>query len=119
LINSPKFYLKLSDVDSVWVHDMEIITNVFKHKGSVSKQKAYSFDERMQNFGIDLLRHFLKDYSMVVEGIIPFLDGRVELSWPTMPLNTDGIDPWGSNITIENVNITNWDDSVVIKPSDN
>jgi len=119
LINSPRFYLKLADIDSVWIHDMEIITSAFKHKGSVSKQRAYSLDERLQNFGIDLLRHFLKDYSMVVEGIIPFLEGRAELAWPTMPLNTDGIDPSGSNITIENVNITNWDDSVVIKPSDN
>lgn len=39
------------------------------------------------------------------------------LSWPTMPLNTDGIDPYGSNVTIENVNITNYDDAVAVKPS--
>jgi len=117
-VNSPRFYLKLADIDSVYIHDMEIITSVFKHKGSVSKQKQNSFDERIQNLAIGLVRHFLKDYSMIVEGIIPFLEGRVELAWPTMPLNTDGIDPSGSRITIENVNITNWDDSVVIKPAD-
>ena len=36
---------------------------------------------------------------------------------PTMPLNTDGIDPSGSNVTIRNVNITNFDDAVAVKPS--
>jgi polygalacturonase len=34
-----------------------------------------------------------------------------------MPLNTDGIDPAGSNVLIENVNITCFDDAVAIKPS--
>jgi len=37
-------------------------------------------------------------------------------SWPTMPLNTDGIDPSGSNVTIKNVKVTNWDDAVAVKP---
>ena len=36
-----------------------------------------------------------------------------------MPLNTDGIDPYGSNVLIENVNITNYDDAVAVKPSHN
>jgi len=34
------------------------------------------------------------------------------MSWPVFPLNTDGIDPAGSNVTIRNVNITNFDDSI-------
>lgn len=34
-----------------------------------------------------------------------------------MPLNTDGIDPYGSNVLIERVNITNFDDAVAVKPS--
>ena len=51
-------------------------------------------------------------------GIFSELIGeRTEFSWPTMPLNTDGIDPAGSNITIRNVNITNYDDAVAVKPS--
>lgn len=36
---------------------------------------------------------------------------------PTFPLNTDGIDPSGKNILIENVTITNFDDAVAVKPS--
>ena len=35
---------------------------------------------------------------------------------PTFPLNTDGIDPAGTNILIERVNITNFDDAVAVKP---
>lgn len=33
------------------------------------------------------------------------------------PFNTDGIDPSGTNILIERVDITNWDDAVAIKPA--
>ena len=34
------------------------------------------------------------------------------------PLNTDGVDVKGKNALIERLNITNYDDAVVIKPSD-
>jgi len=40
-----------------------------------------------------------------------------ELNLPTFPLNTDGIDPKGSNIHIRNVRITNFDDAVAVKPA--
>jgi len=36
--------------------------------------------------------------------------------FPTFPLNTDGIDPAGTNILIERVKITNFDDAVAVKP---
>jgi polygalacturonase len=36
---------------------------------------------------------------------------------PTFPLNTDGIDPSGTNIYIRNVTITNFDDAVAVKPA--
>ena len=35
---------------------------------------------------------------------------------PTYPLNTDGIDPSGSNIIIRNLTITSHDDAVAVKP---
>merc|ERR1711920_815034 len=38
------------------------------------------------------------------------------LKVPTFPLNTDGIDPLGSNILIGRVNITNFDDAIAVKP---
>jgi polygalacturonase len=40
-----------------------------------------------------------------------------DLRIPTFPLNTDGIDPSGTNVTIRNVKITNYDDAVAVKPS--
>lgn len=33
------------------------------------------------------------------------------------PLNTDGIDPAGTNILIRNVKITSFDDAVAVKPA--
>lgn len=40
-----------------------------------------------------------------------------KLNIPTFPLNTDGIDPSGTNIVIRNVTITNFDDAVAVKPA--
>jgi len=40
-------------------------------------------------------------------------------SYPIFPLNTDGIDPSGTNVVIENVKITNYDDAVAVKPAHN
>jgi polygalacturonase len=36
---------------------------------------------------------------------------------PTYALNTDGIDPSGSNIVIRNLTITSYDDAVAVKPA--
>jgi polygalacturonase len=41
----------------------------------------------------------------------------VGLGIPTFPLNTDGIDIVGINVIVENVYVENFDDSVVVKPS--
>ena len=41
------------------------------------------------------------------------------ISYPIFPLNTDGIDPSGTNVRIENVKITNYDDAVAVKPAHN
>lgn len=61
------------------------------------------------------MKHFFGDYVEIVDF---FFSGKTDwTSLPTMPLNTDGIDPSGSNITIKNVKITNWDDAIAIKPS--
>lgn len=40
-----------------------------------------------------------------------------ELNIPTFPLNTDGIDPSGTNVHIRNVKITSFDDAVAVKPA--
>ena len=36
---------------------------------------------------------------------------------PTFPLNTDGIDLTGKNMTFRRIKITNFDDTIVPKPA--
>jgi polygalacturonase len=62
-----------------------------------------------------IFRSMLGQYS----GLLDLMMGSRAASMPTFPLNTDGIDPSGSNVTIRNINITNFDDAVAIKPSYN
>jgi hypothetical protein len=35
---------------------------------------------------------------------------------PTVPLNTDGIDYYGTNAVFRRIKITNFDDTIVLKP---
>ena len=51
----------------------------------------------------------------LVEATLLELGGGIEI--PTFPLNTDGIDIWGQNMTFRNIKITNFDDAIVPKPS--
>jgi len=46
-----------------------------------------------------------------------YLTGFLANGIPTFPLNTDGIDPRGANVLIENVYIENFDDAVAVKPA--
>ena len=41
---------------------------------------------------------------------------NVALDIPTFPLNTDGIDPSGVDVLIEDITIQNFDDAVAVKP---
>lgn len=41
---------------------------------------------------------------------------QVAVEIPTFPLNTDGIDPRGTNVHIYNCSIENFDDAVAVKP---
>lgn len=110
--------MHLTDIDSVYVHDLEIRTDILRQRGWISEEhKPNTFDERFNDFCYKFLLHFFHDYEDIINF---FFSGKTEWdSWPTMPLNTDGIDPAGSNVTIRNVKITNWDDAVAVKPSQN
>lgn len=75
----------------------------------MSESSSDDFTEAPTIFDLLLTRDLSKLYKSLV-------GTKTLLSLPTMPLNTDGIDPYGSNITIRNVNFTNFDDAVAIKP---
>lgn len=47
------------------------------------------------------------------------IKGNFDFELPVNPLNTDGIDPDGKNMTFRRIKITNFDDVIVPKPSTN
>ena len=65
-----------------------------------------------------MCQYIIAIFSKRTNSLLSILIGdRMELSIPIMPLNTDGVDPAGSNVTIRNLNITCFDDAVAVKPS--
>jgi hypothetical protein len=86
-MNSPYYHMHHKDINEFYYHDFEIFVDWW---------------------GQFILGQFLlaRDDEFTIG----------DFTLPTYPLNTDGIDPAGSNILIERVNITNFDDAVAIKP---
>ena len=119
-VNSPQFHLKLDNIMNVVIRNISIFVDVDKQKelfqkslcwlplgnsthGMVSKIKEYIPEKILKTLDSDLPEELEK----ILEA----------LGIPTFPLNTDGIDPSGKNVLIENVTITNFDDAVAVKPS--
>lgn len=77
----------------------------------------YHFDlEDIDNFEIHHMEIFVDVWKqqnlMELYGMWDY-----SINYPTFPLNTDGIDPSGSNVYIHHVKITNFDDAVAVKPA--
>ena len=87
-----------------------------RQKGSISANStAQSLEQEIFDFAGKIMRYLLKDSIDIFESLF-----GTQTDWayaPIFPLNTDGIDPRGSNVTIRNVTITNWDDAVAVKPA--
>lgn len=50
-LNSPRFYMKLTDVDSFYIHDFEIRTDVLRQKAWVSaSHESNTFEDRFNDF---------------------------------------------------------------------
>ena len=107
--NSPSFHIHLIDIDSFYLHDFEIFVDILKQQEIMTSSKADDFTEAPSVTDLLLTANLDDLYNTLV-------GSKTVLSMPTMPLNTDGIDPYGSNITIRRVNFTNFDDAVAIKP---
>lgn len=91
-LNSPRFFMHLSDIDSFYIHDFEIRTDILKQTGWVSTaHQSNTFEDRFNDFVYQFMLHFFGEYQSIVDF---FFSGKTDwTSWPTMPLNTDGIDP--------------------------
>jgi len=98
-LNSPFWTMSLTDMDSAFVHDLEIRVDILKQKGWISEAHLdNAFESRMMEFVHQFMLHFFSQYSPIVDFLF---SGKTDwTSFPTFPLNTDGIDPAGSNVTI-------------------
>lgn len=115
--NSPFWTLDLKDVDNVHAHDFEINVDVVRQAPSQSKgYEQYTFMEHVFNMLIASLEYELRDTFPLRNVIGPQPAYHLGINLPTFPLNTDGIDPWGSNVLIENVKVRNFDDAIAVKP---
>lgn len=101
--------MMLSDVDSFYIHDFKIEVDILKQQQIISSPRG----DQTPAFTL-LTNLFGNEFSEMFEKT---MGTRTIASLPTNPLNTDGIDPAGSNITITRVNITNFDDAIAVKPS--
>ena len=93
--NSPNFHCRIYDVHRLHIRNISI------HVDVTAQQSM------LQRFG-----HWLDLDRNTTAGGLP-------TGIPTFPLNTDGIDVNGYDVVIEDSTIENFDDAVVVKPSDN
>lgn len=118
-MDSPQFHLKLDNVMNVVVRNVTIHVDVGKQKELFQKSGNWL---ALGNSTHGLMSKFRKYIPSGVWDLLKDLPEELEkileaLGIPTFPLNTDGIDPSGKNVLIENVTITNFDDAVAVKPS--
>ena len=118
--NSPQYHLKLDHIMNVIIRNITIFVDVGKqrelHRISQSwlplGNAAYGLISKLKEYIPESVLNALE--SDLPEELEKILEA---LGIPTFPLNTDGIDPSGKNVLIENVTITNFDDAVAVKPS--
>ena len=90
LRNSPRFHMYIGDSLNVYIYNITVHVDVTEQ------------GELLDSFG-------LMTTGEEAEGFPKWI--------PTFPLNTDGIDVSGRNITVKHCRIENFDDSVCLKPS--
>ncbi len=89
--NSPLYHLKLYDMINLHLHHFEIDVDVVSQKYMMDLF-FNSYDKQFK-----LFKHF-------------------NLTVPTFPLNTDGVDPYAVNVSIHDFKINNFDDAIAVKP---
>ena len=103
--NSPSFHIVPKDSQNMYFHDMEIFVDVM---GQLELNLLFNKDmPKNVSTPIDLVYALQATMDKVNHG---------HLELPIFPLNTDGIDADGRNITFRRVKITNFDDAIVAKP---
>lgn len=103
--NSPSFHIQPVDSQNMYFHDMEIFVDVM---GQLELNLLFNQDTPLNASNPIDLAH------AVQATINKNHNGHIEL--PIFPLNTDGIDIDGRNVTLRRIKITNFDDAIVAKP---
>ena len=119
-LDSPQFHLRLYHIMDVVIRNITIFVDIGKQKELLHKSGRWIPFKSKNEQELDLISILRKDPHLekMLSNLPPELEKILEaLGVPTFPLNTDGIDPKGKNVLIENVNITNFDDAVAVKPA--
>ncbi len=118
-IDSPQFHLRLYHIMNLVIRNITIFVDIGKQKELLQRTGKWLPYKSSKPGEPDMLSVLQRDprYKHLLTKLPPELEKILEeLGVPTFPLNTDGIDPRGKNVLIENVNITNFDDAVAVKP---
>lgn len=97
LRNAPMFHLKVPDVVRLRVRNLDVYVDVFQQKQLYAKYNVPMLVSPQQEEDVE---HKAK-----------------RALYPMFPLNTDGVDPSGVDIVIENLRVENYDDAVAVKPN--
>jgi len=92
--NSPEYHIVLKDCWDIYFHDMEIYVDIW---GQLELARLFGHTYKTE-------KTIVNDYGLSIE-------------LPMFPLNTDGIDVWARNATFRRIKVTNFDDSIVPKPT--
>eukprot|EP01102_Stenamoeba_stenopodia_P022513 TRINITY_DN9415_c0_g1_i1.p1 TRINITY_DN9415_c0_g1~~TRINITY_DN9415_c0_g1_i1.p1 ORF type:complete len:524 (-),score=106.39 TRINITY_DN9415_c0_g1_i1:119-1690(-) len=95
-INSPMWHVYLHDMRDLVVRNVDVHVDVEAQREMLMKANLWLIKNRAEDEDED--------------------EGEEDFGIPIFPLNTDGIDPSGVNVLIENVTVTNFDDAVAVKP---
>lgn len=101
--DSPSFHIVPKNSQNMYFHDMEIYVDVM---GQL--QLNLLFNDKMPSNASTPV-----GFANMLQGMVD----RSHLELPIFPLNTDGIDANGRNITFRRVKVTNFDDAIVAKPA--
>lgn len=104
--NSPSFHIVPEDSQNLYFHDMEIYVDVM---GQLELNKL--LDDKLP---VDTIKGPM-DLTELIDMVAD--ENGHQLTFPMFPLNTDGIDANGRNITFRRVKVTNFDDAIVAKPT--
>ena len=126
LLNSPMYHVKWVDMLHALVEDVTVHVDVFAqqellrahgHLFEPMKAGSKSGFKSIDAWPVEY-RDMFREAALAATALNGVLTPAelANWSWPTFPLNTDGIDVRGHNITVRRCDITNFDDSLCVKP---